>query len=251
MNMYGSFADVYDLFMEDTPYRIWADYIETIWREYQCQPKLVLDLACGTGSITQKLWERGYDMIGVDSSPDMLSQAAAKAAEKAADILYLSQDMRELELYGTVDAAICLCDGMNYLLEESDLTTVCKRVNTFLNPGGLFIFDMNTEYKYRHILSDNTFAYSNELAAYIWENSYDESSGINEYDIQCFFERADGLYERFAETHYQRAYSIQTVTNCIARSGLTLLRVCQSPAFQEPAPDSERIYFITQLTVKT
>lgn len=244
--IYGGFADVYDLFMEDTPYDAWADYIERIWREYRCPPKLVLDLACGTGGITQKLWERGYDMIGVDSSPDMLSRAAAKAAEESADILYLSQDMRELELYGTVDAAVCFCDGMNYLLEEEELTAVCKRVGMFLNPGGLFVFDLNTEYKYRHILADNTFAYAAEHAAYIWENTYDEAQGINEYAVQCFAARDDGLYERFEEIHYQRAYSIKTVTNCIAEAGLTLLRVCQPPGLEAPGPESERIYFIMQ-----
>ncbi len=166
----------------------------------------MLDLGCGTGNVTRLLAEAGYDMIGVDNSGEMLQIAMDKVQGAGGKILYLLQDMREFELYGTVGAVVSICDSMNYLLEYEDLTQVFRLVNNYLDPGGVFIFDMNTEYKYKELLGERTFAEDREESSFIWNNFYDEGEGINEYDLILFIREGE-LYRKFEETHYQRAYS--------------------------------------------
>ena len=156
--MYGSFAYVYDKFMDDVPYEEWADYVQSLLMEYEVREGLVLELGCGTGNLTEILASRGYDMIGVDLSADMLDISMEKRERSGRDILYLMQDMREFELYGTVRAAVSICDSMNYLQEEKDLLSTFKLVNNYLDPGGIFIFDLNTAYKYRELIGDTTIA---------------------------------------------------------------------------------------------
>ena len=169
--------------------------------------KSVLDLGCGTGSLTGLLAEAGYDMIGIDNSGEMLQMAMDKRAASGQDILYLLQDMREFELYGTGRAVVSICDSMNYMMEYRDLVQVFRLVNNYLDPRGVFIFDLNTEYKYRELLADNTFAEAREESSFIWDNFYDESSGINEYDLTLFI-REGQLYRKYEETHFQKAYSL-------------------------------------------
>ena len=158
MGAYESFASVYDLFMNDVDYDGWTDYIEEIWKKFDLTPGLVCELGCGTGNITLRLAERGYDMIAVDLSAEMLSEAEKKAEEKNINALFLMQDMREFELYGTVSSVLCLCDSLNYITEDEDMQDVFDLVNNYLDPGGLFIFDLNTEYKFREIYGQNTFS---------------------------------------------------------------------------------------------
>lgn len=147
--------------------------------KYNINPKLIAELGCGTGNITGRLAKEGYDMIGIDISEEMLSVARQKAVDEGdKNILYLLQDMTEFELYGTVDVILCLCDSINYITEYEDIVKVFKLVNNYLEPGGLFIFDINTEYKFKNILGENTFADSEENAAYIWQNYYDENERI-------------------------------------------------------------------------
>ena len=142
---YTSFAQVYDMFMDNVDYPAWSKYLIQLLKEYQVEDGLVLDLGCGTGNMTELLAKEGYDMIGVDNSEDMLEIAMDKRSRSGLDILYLLQDMREFELYGTVKAAVSICDSMNYILEKEDLVQVFKLVNNYLDPSGIFIFDMNTE----------------------------------------------------------------------------------------------------------
>ena len=149
MEAYQDFAQVYDLFMKDVPYDKWVEYIEAIWKKFNCEPKLMAELGCGTGTMTTLFAKKGIEMIGIDSSEAMLSMAQEKAIHQNVDILYLLQDMREFELYGTVDCIISVCDSMNYILDEKDILKTFKWVNNYLNPKGLFIFDLNTEYKYK------------------------------------------------------------------------------------------------------
>ena len=158
MDAYTSFAQVYDLFMDNVPYEEWAAYVRGILTEYGIGSGLVLDLGCGTGSLTECLARAGYDMIGVDSSEDMLEIAMDKRGRSGLDILYLLQDMREFELYGTVRAVVSICDSMNYILDYADLVQVFRLVNNYLDPGGIFIFDLNTEYKYEALMGSRTFA---------------------------------------------------------------------------------------------
>ena len=158
MESYTSFAAVYDMFMDNIPYEEWASYVISLLREEGIDDGLVLDLGCGTGSLTEILAREGYDMTGIDLSPDMLQIAMEKRMESGRDILYLNQDMREFELYGTVRAVISICDSLNYITEEAELEEVFRLVNNYLDPEGVFIFDFNTVYKYREILGDQTIA---------------------------------------------------------------------------------------------
>ena len=186
MSSYESFARVYDLFMDNIPYEEWCGYLTGLLEDQGIRDGLVLELGCGTGNMTRLLAKKGYDMIGVDNSVDMLEIAMEKKEEEGQDILYLLQDMREFELYGTVRAVVSVCDSMNYLTEEEDLLEVFRLVNNYLDPGGIFIFDLNTEYKYEEILGEATIAEDREDASFIWDNYYDPEEQINEYDLALF-----------------------------------------------------------------
>ena len=186
MDAYTSFAKVYDMFMDDVPYEAWADYIGGLLAEHGILDGLVLDLGCGTGSMTEALAARGYDMIGVDNSEEMLEIAIQKRERSGSDILYLLQDMREFELYGTVGAVCSVCDSLNYILEDEDMVKVFSLVNNYLYPGGIFVFDFNTVYKYEQVIGDATIAENREDCSFIWENYYDAEKRINEYDLTIF-----------------------------------------------------------------
>ena len=244
--MYGSFAYVYDKFMDDVPYEEWADYVQSLLMEYEVREGLVLELGCGTGNLTEILASRGYDMIGVDLSADMLDIAMEKRERSGRDILYLMQDMRGFELYGTVRAAVSICDSMNYLQEEKDLLSTFMLVNNYLDPGGIFIFDLNTAYKYRELIGDTTIAENREGASFIWENTWYEEEKVNEYDLTIFAETENGLYQKFEETHFQRAYDLKTVKRLIAEAGMEFLAAYDAFTREPVRPDSERIYVIAR-----
>ena len=195
MEAYGKFAQVYDLFMDNVDYEGWADCLEKHLKEEGIEDGLVLELGCGTGTMTGLLARRGYDMIGVDNSEEMLAEAMEKKVEDGLDILYLLQDMQEFELYGTVRAAVSVCDSLNYITEKEELLQVFRLVNNYLDPGGIFLFDMNTLHKYRDILGDDTIAENRDEGSFIWENSYDPDTGLNIYELAGFLPREDGLYE--------------------------------------------------------
>lgn len=241
---YEGFAEVYDTFMQDTPYDEWTSYIERIWEHFGLKPKLVCDLACGTGSITTRLAKRGYDMIGIDLSSAMLTKAREKSPES---ILYLNQDMREFELFGTVDSIVCLCDSLNYITEKEDLLQVFRLVNNYLDPKGLFIFDLNTIHKFRNILADNCFCETTENSAYTWENYYDEAERINEFYTNFFVAAPEsGMYHRYEEYHYEKGYTIEEITSLIEQSGLEFLGVYDELTLTPPSEDSSRIYFVAR-----
>ncbi|MCC8163121.1 MAG: class I SAM-dependent methyltransferase [Lachnospiraceae bacterium] len=245
MEAYTGFAKVYDLFMDDVPYEEWCGYLTGILREYGVLEGLVCELGCGTGQMTELLAEAGYDMIGIDQSEEMLEEAVQKRAESGHDILYLQQDMREFELYGTVRAIVCVCDSLNYVLREEEIFEILRAAaRNYLDYGGLFIFDLNTEYKYREILGEQTIAENREKGSFIWENYYDEGSMINEYNLTLFEREASGLYRKYEETHYQRAYRLPVIEELVRRSGLELLHVYDAFTHEPPREDSERVYVI-------
>lgn len=244
---YQSFARVYDMFMNDVPYAEWADYVQELLDEYGVKDGLVLELGCGTGSLTEILSARGYDMIGVDNSADMLEIALDKKMESGQDILYLLQDMRGFELYGTVRAVISICDSMNYITEEEELLTVFKLVNNYLDPGGVFVFDLNTLYKYREILGECTIAENRENGSFIWDNYFDEEDDINEYDLTLFIpEGDDGLFRKYEETHYQRGYELDTIKELLEKAGMVYVTAYDAFTKEPPKEDSERIYVIAK-----
>ncbi|MFR3727219.1 class I SAM-dependent DNA methyltransferase [Lacrimispora sp.] len=246
MEAYEGFAEVYDLFMDNIPYEDWCGYVSGLLREYDISDGLVLDLGCGTGSLTELLADRGYDMIGVDNSEDMLQIAMEKKAESGKDILYLMQDMREFELYGTVRAVISICDCMNYILEYEELTNVFRLVNNYLDPGGIFIFDLNTAYKYEKVMGDSTIAEDREECSFIWDNYYDKETGINEYGLSLFIKQEEDLYRKYTEYHYQKSYTLSQVKEAIAESGMEFVAAYDAFTKEPVKETSERIYIIAR-----
>ena len=245
MAAYLGFAEVYDKFMDNVPYDEWTDYLTGLLKEYGVEGGLVAELGCGTGNVTGRLKAAGYDMIGIDNSPEMLQIAA----EKDGEILYLCQDMREFELYGTVAAVVCVCDGMNYILDKADLVKVFKLVNNYLDTSGLFIFDLNTIYKYEKLLGDNVIAENRENMSFIWENYYDNEERINEYDLTVFLEDDEdekGRFLRFDEIHYQKGYTIEEVKEALEAAGMEFVAVYDAFSKEAPKTDSERVYFIAK-----
>lgn len=245
MEAYTGFAAVYDTFMDNVPYGEWCEYLTGLLKENGVESGLVLDLGCGTGSLTELLAARGYDMIGIDYSEEMLELAAGKRAESGQDILYLCQDMREFELYGTVRAIVSVCDSMNYITDEADLLEVFRLVNNYLDPGGVFVFDLNTLFKYEQ-LGESVIAENREESSFIWENWYDPDDQVNEYDLTLFIRNDEGLYEKYEETHYQRAYALETICQLIRQAGMKLEAVYDAFTFEKPRPDSERVYIVAR-----
>lgn len=243
MEAYTGFAQVYDTFMDNVPYDEWGEYLVSLLKKYGVEDGLVLDMGCGTGAMTRYLDAHGYDMTGIDVSEEMLTIAKEKSSS---DILYLLQDMREFELYGTMRAAVSICDSMNYILEEDDLLQVFSLVNNYLDPGGIFIFDLNTVYKYQEILGEQTIAEDREECSFIWDNFYDEEEMINEYDLTVFVQEEGDLFRRYCETHYQRAYSLETVRALIEKAGMEVLAIYDAFTYNKPKPDSERVYFVAR-----
>lgn len=248
MEAYTSFAEVYDQFMDNVPYREWADFLQEILQKEEINDGLVLDLGCGTGSMTEELAGRGYDMIGVDNSEDMLEIAMEKRQESGHDILYLLQDMQGFELYGTVRAVVSVCDSVNYVTEKEELEQVFRLVNNYLDPGGIFVFDFNTEYKYREVLGDRTIAENREDSSFIWDNYYYEEEHMNEYELTLFIQETDQkeLYHKYQETHFQRAYTLEEIRELLEKSGLRFVAAYEDYTKEAPGKGSERICVVAR-----
>lgn len=247
MEAYTSFAEVYDTFMDNVPYEEWAEYLAELLREYDIEDGLVLDLGCGTGSLTEILATKGYDMIGADGSAEMLEIAMEKKAQSDHDILYLLQDMREFELYGTVRAVVSVCDCVNYITDEKELEQVFRLVNNYLDPEGIFIFDFNTEYKYKEILGEQTIAEDREDCSFIWDNYYYEDESMNEYELTLFIKEQDSnLYRKYQEMHYQKAYTLDAMRELIEWSGLEFVTAYDAYTRKAPTETSERICVVAR-----
>ena len=248
MESYTSFAEVYDTFMDNVPYREWAAYVNNILKKHGIEEGTVLDLGCGTGSMTEELDDLGYDMIGVDISDEMLEIAVRKMEEKEREILYLSQDMRELELYSTVDAVVSACDSVNYILDMEELTDVFRLVNEYLEPGGIFFFDFNTKHKYRDIIGDQTIAEDREECSFIWDNYYYEEECVNEYELTLFIQESEDetLYRKYQETHLQRGYTLEEMKTMIEGAGLIFEAAYDDYTGKPADENSERICVVAR-----
>ncbi|OON96708.1 MAG: methyltransferase [Epulopiscium sp. Nele67-Bin005] len=225
MEIYNQFAKVYSTFMGDTPYESWKHFIKEEIQKYNINPKIMCDLGCGIGTLCEAFSSENVEMIGIDNSEEMLIEARENAQKKNLDILYLCQDMSEFELFGTVDVIYCSCDSLNYLLEKDEVIKTFRLVNNYLEKDGLFIFDINTPYKYNEILGEKTFAQQTENAAYIWENYFDEVEQINEYGVTFFIQEPDKRYTKTEEFHYQKAYTIEEIKCFLQEVGLELLGI--------------------------
>ena len=245
MESYTGFAEFYDLFMDNIPYEEWSKYLISLLKENNINDGIVLDMVCGTGNITEFLAKAGYDMIGIDNSEDMLMEAMNKRYDTGLDILYLCQDMRDFELYGTVAAAVSICDSMNYILEYDDLVKVFKLVNNYLDPNGLFIFDLNTIHKYE-CMGDSTIAENREEGSFIWENSYYPDKKLNQYDLTIFAKDEDDRYTKFEETHLQRGYSIEEIKSALKDAGLIFVDSYSAFSKNPISENDERIYILAR-----
>lgn len=247
MSAYEAFASVYDLFMEEVEYEKWLRHIHAVWDRLGLQPRTILDLGCGTGSILLPLAKEGFQMIGVDISPEMLAEADRKAAAEGLSVQLACQDMTELDLGQKADCILSLCDCMNYLTEDGQLEEAFQSIAKHMEKGSLFLFDMNTEYKFQEVLGQNAFGSAEESAAYIWENDYDAGEKINEYYVSFFIEQENGLYKRVEEYHYERAYSMEEVEKSLQAAGMELLAVYDGYRFAAPNAKSERLLFAAGL----
>jgi len=245
MNIYSEFAEVYDIFMDNVPYEEWCKYIISLLKDYDITDGLCLDLGCGTGKLTELMAKNGFDMIGVDNSDEMLNMAINRKYGNDSSTLYLNQDMRSFELYGTVKAVISICDCINYITEENDLLQVFKLVNNYLDPGGIFIFDLNTYYKY-HTIGDSVIAENREDCSFIWENNFYEEDKINEYNLTLFIKEDNDMYHKFTETHYQRAYPLEKIKELLEKAGLEFVTCYDAFTRDDPKSDSERLYIIAK-----
>lgn len=264
MEIYQDFAGVYDELMDNTPYERWGERLDDLIRKYgvskperdaeeilDSERNLVVDLGCGTGTLTEIMYRKGYDMIGVDFSDSMLNAAMEKKEKSGAEILYLQQDMRELELYSTVGTVFSVCDSLNYILEEEELLEIFSLVNNYLFPGGIFIFDFNTDYKYRQVIGNTTIAENREDCSFIWDNFYDSEEGINEYDLTVFVREEGENFRRFTETHFQRGYTLEQITALIKQAGMSVVEVTDADTGEAVTEKSERIYVVARECGKT
>ena len=250
---YEAIARVYDRLNAEIDYGVWADFIEKCFDRYLPQrPQIVLDLACGTGRMTRELGARGYDMIGVDGSEDMLCCAMSEPRE---GILYLLQDMRRFELYGTVGAVVCCLDSINYLLEDKDVEDTFACVHNYLDPDGLFIFDVNSPYKFENVYSDNSYILEDETededcnvrAVFCgWQNQYDRESGVCDFYLTLFEEDEDGAYIRSDEHQRERCYTLEQLSEALNRAGMELLGVYGDLDLNAPAETDERWYIVSR-----
>ena len=243
MGSYENFARVYDALMDNVPYEEWAQFILNLLQDRKITEGLVLELGCGTGKMMTLLGKAGFDMIGVDNSVEMLQIAREKTSQ---DFLYLLQDMREFELYGTVKAVISVCDSVNYITKKEELRKVFQLVNNYLDPEGLFIFDFNTEYKYRELIGETVIAEDREDVSFIWFNEYDEESHLNDIDLKVFVQEEGDIYQKFQEEHIQRGYTLDEIKQLLEESGLIFLEAYEEYTMQAPQPDSGRIVVVAQ-----
>ena len=254
---YGALARFYDRLNSDIDYAAWADFVEACFSRHLSQkPQLILDLACGTGSMTAQLAKRGYDMIGVDGSAEMLSEAFSRTANLGG-ILFLQQDLRSFELYGTVGAVTCCLDSLNYLLGEGELSKCFSLVHNYLDPNGLFLFDMNTPYKFEQIYGSNHYILEGELppfeegepptAIYCgWQNQFSPETKLCDFDLTLFEEAEDGSYFRSDEHQQERCYSLSEITSALEQNHLELLGIYSDWQFSPPTDTTERWYFVAR-----
>ena len=277
MNAYEVFASVYDELMDNIPYDDWCAYIIEVLQKYRVTDGLVCELGCGTGEVTERLADAGYDMIGIDNSYEMLEVANEKKLDTGHEsILYLMQDMRKFELFGTVNAIVCVCDSINYLTELSDITHVFRLANNYLEARGIFVCDFKTRHYFKDVVADSTIAEDREDVSFIWDNYYDDEKNINELTLSLFLPEIDEitecnsdynssdnsdslaegnpkdeetpLYRKYQEFHYQRGLTIDDMKKCVKDSGMELVALYDAFTWEPATDKSERVYVVARET---
>ena len=238
---YGPFAASYDAMMHDVDRAAWTAYLDGFLKETGA--KDVMDCACGTGAMTIALHRLGYRVLGNDVSPDMLMQARSNAMKAGCkSIVFVCEDMRKLVIHKPIDAVLCVCDGVNYLTERKDVVSFFRRAYDCLKPGGLLLFDVSSAYKLSTVLGNNTFTEETDDYAYIWKNAYDAKTKLCEMGLTCFVKNG-AQYDRFSETHLQRAHTEQELTAWLRETGYREIHAYHAFTREPVRPDSERIQF--------
>ena len=246
MGGYGRFAQVYDCLMKDAQYKKRTSYLLRLFKKHGKVPERLLDLACGTGGFSNEMALRGIEVIGVDMSEEMLAAARENSAESGTDVLYLCQKAQELDLYGTVDGAICCLDSINHITDIKALSKAFDRVSLFLEPGCLFIFDVNTLYKHEEILGDNTFVIEQDNVYCVWRNRYNRERQITEMALDFFVEDSEGMYRRFSEDIEERVYSDSRLYELLEKSGFSVEAVYGDLTEEEPDGTCQRKIFVAK-----
>jgi len=250
---YDGIAGIYDHFQREIDPVRWASYLDSLIRESvrsggegRDGKYLICDLGCGTAAVSVELARMGYDLIGIDESVPMLEKARQKAANSGCEILFLNQDIRDIELFGTVDVFICLLDTVNHLTRKADFVKMLSRFKNFLSPGGLFIFDAATPYHLEETLGDRFFYTVEEDYALLWENRFSKRSKISTSDITLFREESGGLYRRHDGRIRERVYTGNEVREILEGAGLVLLKQCGELTLSAPGPEEERIFYVAK-----
>ena len=241
MSCYEALAGSYDALTTDVDYEKRADFLEKLLRRSAIPVKLVLDLACGTGTMTWLLTQRGYEVIGVDGSEEMLAAAMSKSGQAAGiPPVFLHQSMPRLDLYGTVDAAICCLDSLNYLTDPRDVQRTLRRLHLFISPGGLLTFDVRLPERLA-ALDGQVFLDETEDTYCVWRTEY--RRGLCTYYIDLFTLAEDGSWDRSFELHRQRGYSVEQLTRWLEEAGFTEIRTWGDGKLRRPVPGEDRVYF--------
>lgn len=243
--MYGNFAQVYDCLMFDVDYKKRTAYLLRLFKKYGKKPTLLLDVACGTGGFSQEFSKQGIEVIGVDMSEEMLAIAREKSYDSGQDILYLCQKAEELDLYGTVDGAVCCLDSLNHITDYKSFCKALEKVSLFLEEDCLFIFDLNTVYKHKEILAENVFVIEQDDVYCVWANCFKEKNNMVDISLD-FFVAQDGIYQRFTEQFSERAYTLDEVTAALKNAGLEIVEIFDDMTEKPLNNTSERAVFVTR-----
>lgn len=246
MSGYNEFAHYYDLLTGNISYKFRADYFDMLIKKHNGRKNLLLDLACGTGSLSEELSRMGYDVIAVDGSAEMLNKALDKKFESGLNIQYLCQDMTELDMFGTIDVTICALDSLNHLPDKQDIRKTIERVSLFCEPEGLFIFDINTPYKHKNVLGNNTFVYDMDEVYCVWQNSYTDEDNKVEIALDFFEKQENGMFCRYEESFCEIAPECFEIEDMLASAGMEIVGKYDYDTIDPPKEDSEKIVYVAR-----
>ena len=246
---YGDFAYYYDLLTENVDYESRCEYICNLLAEGGVGKGILLDLACGTGTMSMLLSDKGYDVIGVDASEDMLSVAQEKKMESGKDIMFLCQRMEELDLFGTINAAVCTLDSINHITDEETVKKVFSKVSLFMEDKGIFLFDVNTPYKHREILGNNTFIYDMDDVYCVWQNSTDKETLLTDVSLDIFekdTEEEEDVYYRYSEEFSEKGYELPKIRGWLEEYKFEVLGIYEEMTNNEVKDDTQRAVFVAR-----
>ena len=244
MSTYGAFAEIYDVLMDDFDYPAWADYYLTLLERAGVKPSTMCDCACGTGSLSIPFAQNGIRVTGADLSGEMLEVAADKARRSGVQVMFVRQDMCRLQLPRPVDALVCGCDGVNYLLTDERVRTFFEHAHAAIRPGGALAFDISSPYKFEHVLGNGFYGEERDDVAYLWSNSFNPEKRTVRMDLTFFRRENSGLYRRFAETHTQRAHEPDVLKSMLEQCGFGDVQIFGDRTFDPPKADEMRIHFL-------